>query len=57
VPGGGGTALAVKEAHVVVPTRSPAFDDLVAAQRVALGELSRAIAARLVALPAATGAR
>ncbi len=55
---GEGQALAVEEFHAVEPTASASFEDLVAAQRAALGTMNRAIAAMLVALPAsATGAK
>ena len=50
-----GKALAVEEAHVVEPTLSASFGDLVAAQRAALGTMSRAIAARLATLPVPAG--
>ena len=53
-----GSALAVEEVHVVEPTASASFEDLVAAQRRALGTMNRAIAALLATLPApAAGAR
>lgn len=55
--GADGRALAVEEAHVVEPTASASYADLVAAWRAALGTVSRAIAARLTELPAAAGAR
>jgi uncharacterized lipoprotein YmbA len=48
-----GRALAVEESRVEQPTSSSAMDDVVAAQNAALGELSRAIAERLAALPVA----
>jgi len=49
-----GSALAVEEVHVVEPTASASFGDLVAAQRAALGTMTREIAEMLVALPAST---
>jgi uncharacterized lipoprotein YmbA len=56
--GGDGRALVVEEAHVVEPTASASFEDLVAAQRAALAALSQAIAGGLATLPApAAGAR
>lgn len=58
VSGADGRALAVEEQHVVEPTASASYPDLVAAQRRALGQASRAIAAGLAPLPApAAGAR
>lgn len=58
VSGADGKALAVEEAHVVEPTASASFEDLVAAQRAALAVVSRAIAGELAALPVpAVGAR
>ncbi len=51
---GDGQALAVEDFQVVEPTGSVSFGDLVAAQRAALGTLTREIAAMLVALPAST---
>ncbi|MCL4684617.1 membrane integrity-associated transporter subunit PqiC [Myxococcota bacterium] len=51
-------ALAVEEVHLVEPAASASFEDLVAAQRAALGTMNRAIAARLATLPfPAAGAR
>lgn len=50
-----GKALAVEEAHVVEPTLSASFGDLVAAQRAALGTMTSAIAARLATLPVPAG--
>lgn len=52
VSGADGRALVVEEAHVVEPTASPSFEDLVAAQRAALAAVSRAIATELATLPA-----
>ena len=58
VPGGEGRALAVEEALVVEPVGSASVEDLVAAQRAALGQVSREIASALAALPApVVGAR
>lgn len=55
---GDGKALAVEEFHVAEPTASASFEDLVAAQRAALGRMTRAVAARLATSPAPTaGAR
>jgi uncharacterized lipoprotein YmbA len=51
VSGADGKALAVEQAHVVQPVASVSFEDLVAAQRAALGTLSQAIADRLAVLP------
>ena len=50
-----GKAFAVEEAHVVQPTTSASFEDLVAAQRAALGTMTRSIAAILAPLPAPAG--
>jgi uncharacterized lipoprotein YmbA len=51
-------ALAVEEVRLVEPTASASVEDLVAAQRAALGTMNRAIAARLAMLPVpAAGAR
>lgn len=58
VSAGDGQALAVEEEHVVQPTASASVEDLVAAQRAALGSMTRAIAAMLATLPdSATGAK
>jgi hypothetical protein len=58
VSGADGRALGVEEAHVVQPVASASFEDLVAAQRAALGTVSQAIAAKLAGLPApAAGAK
>jgi uncharacterized lipoprotein YmbA len=50
--GADGRALAVEESHVVQPTASASWEDLVAAHSAALGTLSRQIAAKLADLSA-----
>jgi len=47
-----GRAIVVEEVSVEEPVPSPAWEDLVSAQRAALGRVDRAIAARIAALPA-----
>jgi uncharacterized lipoprotein YmbA len=48
-----GRALAVDESRIEEPIASPATQDVVAAQSAALGGVSRAVAERIAALPAA----
>ena len=50
--GADGKALLVEEASFAEPVASPAWEDLVAAERAALGRLDRAIAEKLADLPA-----
>ena len=50
--GADGKALAVEESGFEQPVGSPAWEDLVAAQREALGRLDREIAAKIASLPA-----
>ena len=52
VAGADGRALLVQESSFEEPVASPGFEDLVAAQRSALGRLDREIAERIAALPA-----
>jgi uncharacterized lipoprotein YmbA len=52
VDGASGRALAVEESRVEQPVASTSFDDLVAAQSAALGEVTRGIAAKIAELSA-----
>jgi uncharacterized lipoprotein YmbA len=47
-----GRAIAVEELRIEEPVASPAWEDLVAAQRAVLGRVNREIAARIASLPA-----
>jgi uncharacterized lipoprotein YmbA len=46
-----GRAIAVEELQIEEPVASPDWEDLVAAQRTALGRVNREIAARIASLP------
>jgi uncharacterized lipoprotein YmbA len=48
--GADGRAISVEELRIDEPVASPAWEDLVAAQRAALGRANRAIAARIASL-------
>jgi uncharacterized lipoprotein YmbA len=47
-----GRAIAIEEVGLEQPVASPAWEDLVAAQRAALGRVNREIAATIASLPA-----
>jgi uncharacterized lipoprotein YmbA len=49
--GSDGRAIAIEEIAFEEPVLSPAWEDLVSAQRAALGRVNREIAARIAALP------